>query len=176
MTRPKSASLCAFESLNTGAQQRARLRLRWEVSWDPISSGRTPDEVDAVALLRQWVAKQKSATARVLWTVQGDGIFEAVPFLYQPSVGPHADFLAYYSWPIEVETGKPLRWAQLPVIDKLWNKRRSDTGGFIQQVTGWKPGPFQTALDWPTLFKLSGLESMIPDRIHDPSSRAGEAG
>ena len=145
-----------------GGERKGGLELYWEVSWDPISDDFTPDYTDADSLLERWVRKQTDRIARVSWFVQGPGTFESAPFLRHPDYPDEHDFLTRYTWPTNSRTGERLRWAQLPVVDKLWNAERADKGGFIQQATGWKPGPFQTTLDWPMLLRLSGFEAMTP--------------
>ena len=48
-------------------------------------------------------------------------------------------------------TGEELNWLTLPVVDKLWNRKRADKGGFIQEATGWKPAIFQPYVYLPSL-------------------------
>lgn len=76
---------------------------------------------------------------------------EAAPF-----EGRAYDFLTYYSWP-EDDAGVPLRWTDLPVLDLVWNKRRDDHCGFIQEPTGWKPSPLQQTMDVAAIAAATGL-------------------
>jgi len=46
---------------------------------------------------------------------------------------------------------EPLDWLTLPVVDKLWNARRADKGGFIQVATQWKPAILEPYVYLPTL-------------------------
>lgn len=83
----------------------------------------------------------------ILWFVfspDGEGIFEAAPF--SRSDPEQRDFLMYFSWP-EDENGDRLRWTSLPVRDKLRRPDHADKGGFIQELTGWKPSPLQRLAD-----------------------------
>ncbi|PGH48164.1 hypothetical protein [Streptomyces sp. Ru87] len=54
-------------------------------------------------------------------------------------------------------TGEPLNWLRLPVLDRGWNDTVSSKGGFIQEVTGWKPAPLQTTVDVRQLAAAAGL-------------------
>jgi hypothetical protein len=54
--------------------------------------------------------------------------------------------------------GEEINWLRLPVVDKLWRADRGDPGGFIQEETGFKPSPFQSALDLRVLV-LRGADS-----------------
>ena len=54
-------------------------------------------------------------------------------------------------WPVDAETGDELDWLALPVVDKLWNSKRGDKGGFIQEATGWKPSILQPHVFLPAL-------------------------
>lgn len=101
----------------------------------------------------------------VWWFVQGPGTSEHAPFLRHPQFPDAPDFLSEFTWPTNSQTGERLRWARLPVVDKLWNSERGDKGGFIQEATGWKPGPFQTTLHWPLLLWLSGFEGVSPEQF-----------
>ena len=65
------------------------------------------------------------------------------------------DFLSFFTWPEDAETGKPLNWLELPVVDKLWRPNRADKGGFIQEATSWKPSILQ-----PYVY-LSSLERAV---------------
>jgi len=74
--------------------------------------------------------------------------------------------MATYSWPrtssrsargpVNAKTGEPLNWFALPVVDKRWNTRRADKGGFIQEHTGWKPSVLQPYVYLPSLMEARG--------------------
>jgi len=68
-----------------------------------------------------------------------------------------SNFLTHYSWPTNAETGEALRFTELPVVDKLWRPGRSDKGGFIQEVTGWKPSALQPVVHMPSVAAAAGL-------------------
>ncbi|MFD7964254.1 hypothetical protein ACFV5J_25980 [Streptomyces zaomyceticus] len=53
------------------------------------------------------------------------------------------DFLTFYTWPVHAETRERINWVRVPVRDRLWHGSRADKGGFIQELTGWKPSPFE---------------------------------
>ena len=88
------------------------------------------------------------------------GTPERLPFQYEhhhPDLAPWRDFLSSYAWPEDARTGRPLNWHTLPVLDKQWNARRCDPGGFLQQATGWKPAIYQPFVYLPALLRAAGL-------------------
>ena len=132
----------------------------WEVDLDPMSDDYTPEEMPARDLLARWASAVRKAYVSELipihWFVEGPGHgkFERMPFQYSHLKTVHAapeDFLTFYTWPVNVSTGEPLNWVTLPVLDKLWHRKRADKGGFIQEATGWKPAILQPFVHLPTL-------------------------
>ncbi len=118
----------------------------WEASLDPISDDYTPSEITARKLFEQWVEKVRKKYPNDLvplhWFVQcrEHGVFEYMPFQFNHFTDqPQEDFLTFFTWPTNSITGGRLNWLTLPVADKLWNSKRTDKGGFIQEATGWKP-------------------------------------
>lgn len=134
-------------SLRNDFEWEGKLVARWEVSNDPISDDYTPDDISAEDLFGEWVKVIKGRYTENLipisWFVQciEKGTFEFMPFQYQDQ--GDANFLTYFTWPINKGTGERLNWLSLPVIDKLWDDKHCDKGGFIQQTTGWKPSILQ---------------------------------
>jgi hypothetical protein len=63
--------------------------------------------------------------------------------------GPYEEehFLTHYKMPVNAETGEPINWLRLPVLDRGWSATACGKGGFIQEVTGWKPSPLQATMD-----------------------------
>ncbi|MEU9615820.1 MULTISPECIES: hypothetical protein [Streptomyces] len=75
-------------------------------------------------------------------------------------IGPDPDpehFLTHFTYPVHAVTGEPINWLRLPVLDSQWNKTAADRGGFIQQVTGWKPSPLQPTMDVRQIGAAAGL-------------------
>ena len=146
-----------FTNLRYGGERSDDLALSWEAASDFITDDYTPDEIDAADLLQQWLSVVASLDPAgdlgpewvpIVWAVSGrsTGTYESAPFAikhYAPQDSP--DFLTYYSWPRD-DQGERLNWLTLPVEDKLWRPGRGDKGGFIQEVTGWKPAPLQPYL------------------------------
>ena len=135
----------------------------WELDHDPISDDYTPDEISAEDLFDRWVDKVKrsypSGLVPIYWFVDspGHGKFERMPFQQPTSSGRQLeDFLTFYSWPVNAKTGEPLNWLTLAVADKRWTSRRGDKGGFIQEVTGWKPAVLQPFVYLPSLMSTRG--------------------
>lgn len=134
----------------TNYEWESKLGAYWEVDYDPISDDYTPEEISADELFGLWVRKVSETYSDglipVLWYVTGydKRIFEFMPFQFNEfDTNRYSDFLDYFTWPINKETGDRLNWLALPVVDKLWNSNRGDKGGFIQEVTHWKPGILQ---------------------------------
>ena len=128
----------------------------WEVSLDPISNGYTPEDVAAEDLLRLWADRvdkeYPNGLIPINWIVKSKQTWDVMPLQFDHIGGNLPDdFLKYYTWPVSVETDERLDWLRLPVADKLWNARRADKGGFIQQATGWKPAILQPYVYLPSL-------------------------
>jgi hypothetical protein len=130
----------------------------WEASLDPISDNYTPKEIAARDLLEKWGEKVSKKYLNGLvplhWFVEcrEHGAFEYMPFQFDHlSDQPREDFLTFFTWPKNSITGEWLNWLTLPVVDKLWNSKRADKGGFIQEATGWKPAILQPYIYLPAL-------------------------
>jgi hypothetical protein len=169
-----------------GHTQTEELALYAEPNYSSITDDYLPDEISAAELWRMWVdlAANKAhekwpelyrpGEVTILWTVTKpsfSGIFEGVPHARQlpqdPELlkmfGPYKpeDFLTHYRTPVNAETGEPINWLRLPVLDRGWNATASDKGGFIQEVTGWKPSPLQPTMDVVQIGRAAGL--YVPD-------------
>jgi len=147
------------QSRSSNYQWEGELRAEWEVDGDPISDDYTPDEITAEELFDLWVDKVKGKYANdlipILWLVscREQGKFEFMPFQHQ-DYELKENFLTHFSWPINKNTREKLNWLSLPVEDKLWNDKRCNKGGFIQQATGWKPGILQPYVYLGSLLQL----------------------
>lgn len=159
----------------------------WELDGDPMTDDYTVDEISAGELWKAWTgryAHDKRAemlwgpdAAAIHWFVQGDGVFEYAPFrditYMTTSTGPDdfaagseseraRNFLNDFTWPVDTTTGSRLQWSRLPVIDKVWRgtnlpKLHATKGGFIQEVTGWKPSPLQAFVNLRQLAEMAEL-------------------
>lgn len=145
-------------SLETDYEWEGSLEAYWEVSHDPISDDYTPADASARELFALWAdvvrAEYKDGLIPIYWYVQclAQGKLAAMPHRFYPGgLAFRDDFLASSTWPTEKRTGKRLNWLDLPVVDKLWNPHSAAKGGFIQQLTGWKPGILQPFVFLPTL-------------------------
>lgn len=130
----------------------------WEVELDPISDDYTPREIDAHELFRKWEKrvrdKYHNGLVPIHWFVEcrEQGKLNYMPFQFSHSPQYSLeDFLSFFTWPVNSVTGERLNWLTLPVVDKLWNPRHGDKGGFVQQATGWKPTVLQPYLYLPAL-------------------------
>jgi len=140
--------------------------LYWEANLDPISDDYTTDEIGAGELFDRWRGRLTDGDGwsqrlgepwvDVWWSVTTPeiaGTYERAPFEshgYDWLVG--ADhFLTHFTWPMNADTGEPLNWLRLPVLDKLWRPGQGDKGGFIEEATGWKPSALQSYVNVETL-------------------------
>lgn len=144
----------------------------WEVVGDPISDDYLPEEIDAEDLFKLWTdeihKRHPDGLIPISWYVvcRKAGKFEFMPFqvpfskLYGDKYEGELDdvlsenFLTFFTWPVDKKTGEFLNWLSLPVEDKLWNNKRADKGGFIQEFTGWKPSVLQPYVYLPSLSQL----------------------
>lgn len=118
------------------------LELGWEVSGDPFSDNYTTAEISAHDLFDLWFRKHGADDDGLLpiyWSVLP--VMETAPL--QPAPFDDVNFHTYWNDPVDLVTGEPINWMTLPVVDKGWNARQGDKGGFIQEATGWKPGALQ---------------------------------
>lgn len=160
-----------FESRRSGLRRTIPLALYWEVACDPISDEWTPDEISPDELWSRWIAdispSYPAYAVPIYWYVTEDrrdgpgGVFESAPYL--DSI--RGDFLAYFTYPVNARTGDRVRWTALPVVDKRWRAGRADKGGFIQELTGWKPSPFQATVDLTVLARAAGVAAPSEYRV-----------
>lgn len=162
--------------------QTLELVLYAEPNYSSITDDYLPEEISATELWRIWVDKAANSAherwpqlyrpgeVTILWTVTQPsftGIFEAAPHTpplpQDPELvklfGPYKEenFLTHYTHPEHAETGERLNWLRLPVVERGWNSERADKGGFIQEVTGWKPSPLQPTMDVVQIGRAAGL-------------------
>jgi hypothetical protein len=139
-----------------GKECTERLRLDYEIPYSRITDNYGPDERNADELLEEWLASvdvmQGEDMSRldlgpgwlyIRWGVTSpdDNVAEHAPF--QVVDPPPEDFLTHFTWPVNAETGEPINWLRVPVVDSFWRADRADNGGFLQEATGWKPAALQ---------------------------------
>src|SRR6266542_2338304 len=152
-----------FESLKSGYRRTCGLVLLWECDGSPMSDDYTPDEADAAELWRLWVNRyhRDNEVCQISWfvtTPQGVDVLEGAPFTIEPPDWPKVgDFLTSFTWPRNERTGEPVNWLRLPVVDLHWNRKQDDKGGFVQEVTGWKPSPLQPSVNLRQLASAARL-------------------
>jgi hypothetical protein len=158
-------SIWHVRSIETDYEWEGALEAYWEVSHDPLSDDYTPGDISARELFALWASvvqeEYKDGLIPIWWYVQclDQGKLDAMPHRLHPQGAIFQDdFLASFTWPTEKHTGKRLNWLELPVVDKLWNSHSVAKGGFIQQLTGWKPGILQPFVFLPTLLMAAELD------------------
>jgi predicted GIY-YIG superfamily endonuclease len=177
---PAGCRRWTFRSRGSDHEKTVPLWLYWEVDCDPISDDYYIDEIEPEDLWREWVRRYPSnPDALIGWYIDGPGICESAPLqdLRWRSVDQRKHgwttqqivedarntFLKYYTHPYDAETGDPIQWSALPVIDKVWREGNlprgpfTSKGGFIQEATGWKPSPLQPFVNVEQLAHASGL-------------------
>lgn len=138
-----------------------------------MSDDYLPEEADAEELWRMWVDryavtyqqrypdKYRQGEVPIYWYVTLPtfrGVFEAAPYSRNSM---SEDFLTHYTHPVNAQTGEPVNFARLPVLDRGWNKTTADKGGFIQEATGWKPSALQQTMDYFEVGRAADL--YVPD-------------
>lgn len=153
-----------FNSRFDGSQYtQVPLRLGWYLDGAAnLSDNNLPDDVDAMTLTRRWLAGRDGVdTVPIRWHVESDrhAVMERAPFCLPDEDDPLAEnFLKHFSWPVHHETGQSLQWMRLPVADQSWRvDEELGKAGFIQEATGWKPGPLQQVLHVELLRQASLL-------------------
>jgi len=157
------SAIWQVRTLRSDYEWEGKLVAYWEIEYDPISDNYTQEEISAEELFDLWVnkvidEKYPNNMIPIYWFVacEEERKFEWMPFQHIISeLGQN--FLSFYTWPINKETGEKLDWFNLPVVDKYWNRKRTSKGGFIQEFTGWKPGILQPCVYLPSL--LQGRDS-----------------
>lgn len=140
-----------------GTEKIGTLSLYWELPNDWISDDDTPETAEARELLERWLrwlwdAKPFSEELGVPhvpinWSVDGQ---DSATYEKAPSIVPYdraETFATIYTHPENEQTEEPINWLRVPVKDKLWRPGRGDKGGFIQEVTGFKPAALQPTFD-----------------------------
>ncbi|MDT0377215.1 hypothetical protein RM572_00295 [Streptomyces sp. DSM 42041] len=137
------------------------LALYWEVSGSTITDDFTRDEITPAELWDRWYKDSvQDGEAGVLWSITTPevlGVFEAAPFQYRSRFPLRENFLSFYEWPEHADTGERLNFMRLPVLDFGWSRDRADKGGFIQELTGWKPSPLQHTFPAEQVAHAAGL-------------------
>jgi hypothetical protein len=128
--------------------QATDLQLGWEVHGEREVDVPIADTPPAEA----WSIWRRSNPADVLpitWMItwQENGP-ELAPFQEDPfGLG---NFLTHYTYPVD-EEGERVSWLELPVRDHYWDdvhmESHPEARSFIQAHSGWKPSPFQPAME-----------------------------
>jgi hypothetical protein len=162
-------------STMSGFPHTSRLWLKWELDGSRISDDYTPDNTDAASLWRVYVEhvhwwdsfQDSGGWVSVAWFVQGESTFEEAPFVTPATTGGEPFVFAEgwaddrgrpgFTWPHQAGSGERLNWLRLPVPDQRWTPGTADKGGFVQEVSGWRPTPLLDRVHLRTLAKAAGL-------------------
>nr|WP_240449425.1 hypothetical protein [Streptomyces harenosi] len=186
-TQPYPSGTRWAVTARNGYTQTTELVLYAEPNYSTITDDYTPDEISAHELWWIWIDKvankaherwpdlYRPGEVTIPWTLTTPAlgnVFEAAPHTRPLPPDPELvrmfgrayepeDFLTHFKVPTNEDTGERINWLRLPVLDRGWNATTADTGGFIQEVTGWKPSPLQPAMDVIQLGRAAGL--YVPD-------------
>ncbi|WP_069766027.1 hypothetical protein [Streptomyces sp. LUP47B] len=177
-----------FSNRESRYTQTVELVLLAEPSGAGIADDYSPDEISAADLWRLWADGNANSDHRkwpdlfrpgevqIYWTVtlpEITGIYEWAPHTLTTPPDPQLvklfgdvppeNFLTHFTHPVNEETGERLNWLRLPVVDRGWNATVANSGGFIQEATGWKPSALQPTMDVVQIGAAAGL--YVPD-IH----------
>lgn len=158
-----------FRSITSGFERVEPLFYHWELNCSSISDDYVPEETTAYYLWRLWLRYLDEGRGSwdprlgcpwvdILWII-GD-VAEFAPFSHEPyldEIGPSESFLSFFSWPSHEVTGEPINWNRLPVRNLRWTPGQANKGGFIQEVTGWKPSPLQPYVNVESLAAAAQL-------------------
>lgn len=154
-----------LRSRRTDHVKRCGLALYPEVNFAAFSDEYIEGEDDPRDVWRDWLRylvrgerwdERGEGWLSIYWSVVADpdpsGFgSEAAPRRFQPDAAflPNSDVLDDYAWPEHAETGEPVNWLALPVVDeKAW---------FIYQTLNWRPAPFQSWVHIPSLAEAAGV-------------------
>lgn len=173
------ATTWTWYSRRSGHQFTEQLALYWFIDMESITDDYYADEITASQLWRMWLRRLEGydnwyqdrwGVLEIMWTVttpEVRGVFDTAPFPAPDGIVDRFgqdSWLDFYSWPEDAATGERLNWLTLPVIDKQWNPARGDKGGFVQELTGWKPSPLQHTVHIPSL----AAAAMLPRPTESP--------
>lgn len=165
----RPGTLWTWKNKRSGHARTERIELLWELNGSTISDDYWAHEITAYDLWREWRGwlddrggyddTMGKPWVHIYWYVEPAS--EMAPFEHNPLLGE--DFLTFFTWPLNAETGERLNWNRVPVADVRWTPDQSDKGGFVQEATGWKPSPLQPHVNVDTLAVCAG---MVPDFAH----------
>lgn len=104
---------------------------------------------DQLAIYLAWIMAAKADLWKadavpIYWSIRGEGIAETAPFTQEPY--GDENFLTFYSWPQDVETGEALDWfSDLPVQDTRYPD--------FADALGWRPSPLQATAPLRSILK-----------------------
>lgn len=162
-SQPEVGNSWKWANKRSGGQFTQPLELQWELNGSGLTDDYYPTEMTAFALWDRWLELVEERGTwdeqlgrpwvTIFWFVTP--CYESAPF--QRSLPLDEDFLTFFSWPRHAVTGERVNWNRLPIPDVRWTPDQADRGGFIQEVTGWKPAPLQPAVDVAVLARAAGM-------------------
>lgn len=156
-----------YQSREYGHTFGSELLLYWELNGDPLTDDYLPEEISAEQLWAKWIDAYAEPVIPIHWSVEAVGhTFEGAPLLPYPyDMGEgfrRDDFLTFFTWPVDPDTGDEVRWQTLPVRTKIWTHDQADKGGFVTTATGWAPSALQPSVNVAALAADAGLAAPNP--------------
>ena len=154
-----------FTSRINGHTKSGSLIAYYYVNYESITDDYDLDEISAFDLYKRWRAlaeKRNEDTIEISWTVAGCGTFDPHPLAqhHWTRIEPYnKTWVDIYTDPWRTD-GEPFRWLDLPIVYKRWNAQypqARDKGGFIEELTGWRPAPLQPFLNLRQIDALVGM-------------------
>lgn len=158
-------------------ERRGPFFLGYEMAGTRLTDNYSIDEVTSIELWSafierpQWSQVLGAPYVDLRWGVEmlpEEGFAETAPF--QPNLPDSRSLFDYFHQPfLTADVGDdrkndPINWLRVPVIDKAWESYEGPVdlppkdynGGFVQELSGWKPHPLQPAVDI-RIFAAAGL-------------------
>lgn len=159
--------LWTFSARRGGHIQTSPLTLSWTLPNDAVSQNYPADDLSAFEMFGIWHERLEVSDdlLPLHWMVHEKA--EGAPWQLNPRRDD--DFLDFNTDPMDVETGDPINWLALEVIDGTWEAGDHSpvTSGFIQVATGWKPSPLQPFVSLQALTKAVEVRQMAHFRSSD---------
>lgn len=149
-----------YHVLNPDYILTGQLVAKYEVNLSSLHCDYYPGDISDEELFELWVERARkiysSGQIDIFWMVQLIGMdFKTETMPFQEHFLGGDNFLSFFSYPTDVETGEPINWLTLPVQTPRWDSEYQDKGGFIEALTGWKPGILQPTVSIEALIQAA---------------------
>jgi hypothetical protein len=151
-----------------GRNFRGRLRLIYEVNGSSISDNWYPHELSAQGVWSQWrkwidrhneYQRDPERVIPISWYVTSPDVahFEAAPFT--TTCDDDCNWLTHYTWPVNEVTLAPVSWTRITIEKCHWSEFGASKGGFIEELTGWRPSALQQSVSVTHLERAANISA-----------------